>query len=420
MIERIYLLFEICTYLIVVNDLFGKKFKMDFPAIITISLEVVIFQLTNHGALPKLFRIIPYVVLILYVYVEFSTTIKKKIINMFICIVIIGCLQMLLCPIFLIVKDESMSVLIINMLAFLVSYYLVKKGVFYKIMQFVIKYNKKILFILMNCAILFIYTMIYFKFFKEFSFFDYLLLLTVYILVLLLTCIWKKEHENVLKKDQEIDLFSKYSSAESDYIQEIRKKQHEFKNQINALYSIHYTCSSYEELVERQEKYAGMLVEENVYNDVVLSCKSPVMAGFLITKLIQARDIGLVTKYTIRVCEIQENTKEYDLIRVIGIFLDNAIEAASQNTEEEKRVIDVNLNIDSKQTSIVVENIGSYMSNTQIQNCFLEGYSTKGKDRGLGLYNVKEIKEKYNAEIIVRNIERESENWISFRFLLNY
>lgn len=118
--------------------------------------------------------------------------------------------------------------------------------------------------------------------------------------------------------------------------------------------------------------------------------------------------------------EIQDNTKEYDLIQVIGIFLDNAFEAVGNNAEEAQKLVDIKLKIDKSEISIIVENVGSYMTNEQIQKCFTKGFSTKGKERGLGLYNVKEIKEKYKAEVIVKNIELESENRVSFQFMLNH
>lgn len=36
------------------------------------------------------------------------------------------------------------------------------------------------------------------------------------------------------------------------------------------------------------------------------------------------------------------------------------------------------------------------------------------KDRGLGLYNVKELCEKYDANIVCRNKLDDSENWVEF------
>ena len=42
--------------------------------------------------------------------------------------------------------------------------------------------------------------------------------------------------------------------------QDVRKRQHEFKNQLNALYSTHYTCATYEELVAAQKKYTYIII----------------------------------------------------------------------------------------------------------------------------------------------------------------
>lgn len=294
MIEQIYLLFEICAYLIIVNDLHGKKFKVDLLAVIVISVEVIIFQLTNQTILPNIFRIIPYTGLFIYMYVEFSTTIKKMVVNMLIAMSIVGGLQILFCPFFAVLKDEDISVLVINILTCFLSCYLVNKGTIRNIIEFIIKYSKEVFFVVFNCIVLLGYTVIYFKILKRLSVFEYILLLAIYILIVFLICIWKRERENVLKKEKEVDFFSKYSDMESAYIEDIRKRQHEFKNQISALYSIYYTCSSYEELVEKQKKYAELLIENNAFNDVVLACKDSIMAGFIITKLVYAKKMELM------------------------------------------------------------------------------------------------------------------------------
>ena len=42
---------------------------------------------------------------------------------------------------------------------------------------------------------------------------------------------------------------------------------------------------------------------------------------------------------------------------------------------------------------------------------FEKGYSSKGSGRGLGLYNVKEICEKYGVDIVCDNTEVDDKNW---------
>ena len=81
------------------------------------------------------------------------------------------------------------------------------------------------------------------------------------------------------------------------------------------------------------------------------------------------------------------NMKSIDLVRIIGIFLDNAIEACQ---ECEKPSIDLSIIKMDKDITFIVKN--TYIKKN-IDYCKLGtlGISSKGERRGTGLYNVKTI-----------------------------
>ena len=90
------------------------------------------------------------------------------------------------------------------------------------------------------------------------------------------------------------------------------------------------------------------------------------------------------------------NMKSIDLVRIIGIFLDNAIEACQ---ECEKPSIDLSIIKMDKDITFIVKN--TYI-NKNIDYCKLGtlGISSKGERRGTGLYNVKTIINAYNNVIM--------------------
>lgn len=91
------------------------------------------------------------------------------------------------------------------------------------------------------------------------------------------------------------------------------------------------------------------------------------------------------------------NMKSIDLVRIIGIFLDNAIEACQ---ECEKPSIDLSIIKMDKDITFIVKN--TYIKKN-IDYCKLGtlGISSKGERRGTGLYNVKTIINAYNNVIMV-------------------
>lgn len=90
------------------------------------------------------------------------------------------------------------------------------------------------------------------------------------------------------------------------------------------------------------------------------------------------------------------NMKSIDLVRIIGIFLDNAIEACK---ECEKPSIDLSIIKMDKDITFIVKN--TYIKKN-IDYCKLGtlGISSKGERRGTGLYNVKTIINAYNNVIM--------------------
>lgn len=82
--------------------------------------------------------------------------------------------------------------------------------------------------------------------------------------------------------------------------------------------------------------------------------------------------------------------KIYEFTRVLGILMDNAIEAAS---ETEEKIINVTLKKDSKKQLLIIEN--SYTEkDINTEKIYEKGYSTKTGNSGLGLWEIRQILKK--------------------------
>ena len=84
----------------------------------------------------------------------------------------------------------------------------------------------------------------------------------------------------------------------------------------------------------------------------------------------------------------------YDFARILGILLDNAIEASSESDE---KIINITFRNDSKNSRqlIIIEN--SYKDkNIDTDKIFEKGISGKENHTGLGLWEVRQILKKTN------------------------
>ena len=98
----------------------------------------------------------------------------------------------------------------------------------------------------------------------------------------------------------------------------------------------------------------------------------------------------------------------------MGILFDNAVEALKEQGDTEMEVKLLKLD----DTFIIsIANVSSWKTNTEIEKFFEYGYSTKGKEHGIGLYRVNTLLKKYKASIQVENITKNDMNYLYFKVI---
>lgn len=109
-------------------------------------------------------------------------------------------------------------------------------------------------------------------------------------------------------------------------------------------------------------------------------------------------------------------TEEYEIVEILGILIDNAIEASKSGD-----TIFIKMNKIDDKLEVTVCNPYPQLSNTEFMELFEKGYSTKdsgSKHRGYGLYNVKLITEKCRGKIIFKNTNIDNINYLNIGVLI--
>lgn len=65
----------------------------------------------------------------------------------------------------------------------------------------------------------------------------------------------------------------------------------------------------------------------------------------------------------------------------------------------------------------MISNPSLYVTQEELQNWLKTGTSTKGENRGLGLANVMEIVERYDADFFLYNEEVDQRNFLVAKFV---
>ncbi|HDR7213094.1 TPA: two-component system sensor histidine kinase DcuS [Bacillus cytotoxicus] len=183
------------------------------------------------------------------------------------------------------------------------------------------------------------------------------------------------------------------------YAEALRAQSHEFMNKMHVVLGLTH-MKQYDEL----QKYVSSMVSEHQYEigGVMKKVKNPVFVGFLLGKLSYARErnIELIVSEDSYLPDIFDESMIHELITIVGNLIDNALDAVT-NCEEKR----VQIAIYYEDTlMIVVKDTGHGIPTDRLDTVLMKGYSTKGKNRGYGLFLVNESMKRINGKIHIQSL----------------
>ena len=242
------------------------------------------------------------------------------------------------------------------------------------------------------------------------------ILMFLFVIFLVVFLIIRQKLSVYVKQEKELQMYRLYVKPLEDCIKDIRARQHEFDNHLNALLNMHLTITTYDELVVAQSEYMRALISKQDSSYLgLLRISNKVLAGFLYSKMISIPDY-IQLELMIGSKEIFTNVPEMDLVEVLGTLIDNAVQACDDNHSR----IKIYVTSSDDKLVFIIKNQYEKVPITLLSRFFERGFTTKegSKNQGLGLYNVKKIIKRWNGEIYVENEEIENQNYLSFHVVL--
>ncbi|MBJ8835672.1 two-component system sensor histidine kinase DcuS [Citrobacter freundii] len=211
-----------------------------------------------------------------------------------------------------------------------------------------------------------------------------------------------RDKTEVRKLMQRLDGMVNYADA-------LRERSHEFMNKLHVILGLLH-LKSYKQLENYILKTANNYQEE--IGSLLGKIKSPVIAGFLLSKINRTSDLGhsLVISNESQLPENSNEDQVAVLITVLGNLIENALEALGQEPGGE---ISVSLHYRHGWLHCEVNDDGPGIAPENIEHIFEKGVSSKGTERGVGLALVKQ-----QVENVGGNISVESEPRIFTQFFV--
>lgn len=402
MVRNLLPLFEILSILYGLAAVYGKKLKYNIYVVIFIVAEMVLMIGINDYGIPKYFVTLSYALMFVYCWINYKISVINTLINIFITAIVLGVLQLLVYSILVILfKDNDINNLKWEIIVLAVNLVIVILGIpklhLERLAEFLSR--KQWMTILIGVVVVAIFGVQLWKIKQGSSITGEDLLFTVYfyILLFLLLIEWQKTRLDAEKRKVQLEINKLYYDTYEELIMSIRKKQHDFNNHINAIQGILYTAVSYEELRDQEEKYLNEITQEHQQISILTKVENPLIAGFLTVKIQEAERKGINVEHNCIFPKAKINIPEYQLIEMMGILLDNAIEAVEQM--DTGKQIQIQLLMAEGIASFSVTNTYLVSNVKDISKFFTKGYSTKGDNRGIGLYKLKEMIQKQKGEI---------------------
>lgn len=197
----------------------------------------------------------------------------------------------------------------------------------------------------------------------------------------------------VQKRKLELDQLRIYSNKLEENYQEYRKFRHDYLNMYTGMVGYietkdiagleHYFT---EHIVPISQSITTNLIKlADLYRIEI-----PELKGLVATKLLLAQEKGMDISCEVPTPVTRINMDILDLCTAIGILLDNAIEATESIENGRIRLSFITY---EDRVLITIENQIEDLL-VPIYQLFEHGFSTKGSDRGLGLWNLSEMMDK--------------------------
>lgn len=402
-------IFECASIAIIVSGLENERKKTSLIKLaVYLFAYFIFFEINMHFQLAIEFSFVSYGLLLIYIKYAYKEDIFRALVITVISAVFAGVVEYLLMILISFIlpagREIGLCELIVTGMTLLISIVLARCNI-YKVLDVLEKLDF-IYAIVCILSLMIFAPMTIMKVFSELDIKDYCYIaVCIIVMWMLIMRMQKYKLEDKIRKE--------YLEAYSDVIVQIRRRQHKIENHFNVIGSMYLLYDNYEDLVKSQRTYLDKIKDYELPNDAII-LEEPSVIALVYKKINEALEREIKVKTSFACSMAESRVSDIVWVDIIGTFLDNAIEALEHY--DGKRIIwlDIKRNEENK-TVVTVSNTFEKLTISEIHEFFNLGYSTKGDNHGVGLYNVGKIIEKQRGDFRALSVERDGLSAIMFQ-----
>lgn len=234
----------------------------------------------------------------------------------------------------------------------------------------------------------------------------------------------QRKQQEIRQKQRQLEEYADYLEKSED---DLRAFRHDYKNILNSL-KVSAQEGNVQEVIQKLDKYT----ETNLNSDALLKYKDvnhihiKSIKSIIISKLTEMYNLNIPYNFECRsgVKKLPANIDELDLVRILGIAFDNAIEEskiikdmAEKNKSPEYEEIQIMAYSDGPDNfEFEIRNRvrkDQKISTSKIQE---QGFTTKKGHQGYGLANIRKLEEKYPDMSVSYMVQ---DGWFDFYMVID-
>lgn len=225
------------------------------------------------------------------------------------------------------------------------------------------------------------------------------------IVCIVIFCLFKNAMEKE-KAKSDLMTITLHNKTMTGMVDGVRKLKHDYNNIMQALNG-YMSTKQYDKLQAHINSVIGecsdinnlSVINPKIFND-------PAIYGIVGAKYFTAIDKDIKFELDISTNIANINFSMPDLSRILGIILDNAMEATTKL--EKGRYMKLEMRFDNKKCADIIRVYNTYDTSINIntKDVFKKGYSSKEVKSGIGLWEVKKLIDKSGNSQIYASIEK--------------
>lgn len=227
------------------------------------------------------------------------------------------------------------------------------------------------------------------------------------IIFFLLYYFYMDERNNYEKLHEEYNTVFDYVQNFENWIDDEQMYRHELKNNLSIIRGM----TKEKKVIKKVDDMLGAaIIVDDEYIEQLKNIPKGGLKGLLYYKIAIASNnkVNMITEVSPKVTERIEDLSESKLRQIcilLGIYLDNAIEASR---ESEKKIVTLEVYLSKNRLNFVISN--TYENDIPLEEIKKKGYSTKGEGRGKGLH--------YAEKVVNKNKDLDADNIILNNFYI--